>query len=202
MATKSVKKTAKKASKKAETNFAKIKTTAKKVNAEVQETANYVVNDIVENGQAVRDTAVKAAEKFDLSDSVNKIKNTAEKISGQVTDTAVEVTDSFVQQGKKLTASAQEQAKAAIDKIDVAAGITAVRETAGKVNAYSLETAEEVLAEAKVAGDKWHKIAKKAITGGFKVAAKNQEIVFDALETVKKQLTKNAGRFTDIIVKK
>lgn len=204
MATKSAKKTTAKAkaSKKAETNFAKIKSTAKKVNAEVQETANYIVNDIKENGQAVRDTATQAVEKFDLSDSVKKIKKSAEKITGQVSDTAVEVTDSFVKEGKKMTEGASKKVRYAVESIDIAAGVTKVRETAKKVNAYSLETADELIDGAKETGDMWHKLATKAIKEGSKIAAKNQEVVFDTLEVIKKQLGDSASRFVKIISKK
>lgn len=201
MATKSVKKAAKNVGTTTENNISKIKTTAKKVNAEVQETANYVANDLMENGKAVRDTAVKAAEKIDLSDSVKKVKKTAEKINTQVKDTAVDVTDAMLQSGKKLTQTAAQNAQKAINKIDVKAGAEKLGATVKSVNDYTLKTADEAVKGAKTNGEKWNKIMGKAIEGGLKITARQQDMVFDTLETVKKQLTKSAARLTDIITR-
>ncbi|MGK0365619.1 MAG: hypothetical protein ACI85O_002685 [Saprospiraceae bacterium] len=201
MAKKVVKKSAKKVVKTTENNIAKIAKTAKKVNAQVQEAAQYVANDIMENGQAIRDTAVKAAEKITLSDSVKKIKATAIKINTEVTDTTVEVTDAMVKTGKKLTKTATEQVKAAIENIDIKAGFNKIGEVAKKVNTYSLETAEEIIEATEKGSVTWNKLMKKAIKGGLKFSEKNQELVFDTLEVVKKQVTKNAYRATDILTK-
>ncbi len=202
MAKKVVKKSAKKVVKTTENNIAKIAKTAKKVNAQVQEAAQYVANDIMENGQAVRDTAVQAAEKITLSDSMKKIKSTATKINAEVTDTTVEVTDAMVKTGKKLTKTATDQVKAAVENIDVQAGLTKVGKIAKKVNAYSLETAEEIIEATEKGSVTWNKLMKKAIKGGLKFGEKNQELIFDTLEVVKKQVTKSAYRATEILTKK
>ncbi len=201
MATKSVKKAAKNTVNTTENNLAKIKKTAQKVNAEVQETANYIANDLMENGQAVRDTAVKAAEKIDLSDSVKKLKKTAEKINTQVTDTTVEVTDAMLKSGKKLTDTAAKKVQTAVEKIDLKSGVQKVGTTAKKVNAYSLETAEEMVEGAKKNGAKWNKTVGKAIDGGLKLGAQQQDMVFDTLEAVKKQMQKNSSRFFALFTK-
>jgi len=202
MAKKVVKKSAKKVVKTTENNIAKIAKTAKKVNAEIQEAAQYVANDIMENGQVIRDTATKAVEQISLSDSMKKIKATAATINADLTDTTVEVTDAMVKTGKKLTKTAAEQVNAAIENLDVEAGINKLGKVAKKVNAYSLETAEEIIEATEKGSITWNKLMRKAIKGGLKFGEKNQELVFDTLEALKKQVTKNAFRANDILTKK
>lgn len=72
------------------------------------------------------------------------------------------------------------------------------KSTAKSVNEFALETADEFVDGALANGKRMQKVTAKAIDGGLKLAAKQQDIVFDALETVKGQLAKNAVRFRKI----
>jgi len=42
--------------------------------------------------------------------------------------------------------------------------------------------------------EQWHKVAEKAVEGGFKLATNQQKLVFDTLETVKADVMKNKDR--------
>jgi len=82
--------------------------------------------------------------------------------------------------------------------IDVEAGIETAKATAKNVNAYSLKTADEAIDGALKNGERWQKIATKAVNGGLKLAEKNQEMVFSTLEEVKGQLVVSAKRMRQL----
>ncbi|MEM1325359.1 MAG: hypothetical protein AAGI23_05360 [Bacteroidota bacterium] len=183
-------------------NLKTITDTVKKVNAEVQETANYVVNDLAENGQQLRDNAAKAVEGIKLSDSVDKIKSTAGKVNEQIKDAATTISDNVAKRSKKLSETASDRAEEAIEKIDLKGGYTRVKSTVKDVNAYALDTTNELLDMAKANNEEWAKLFNKAVEGGLKLGTRQQTIIFDALETAKDQFLSNANRFADIVTRK
>jgi hypothetical protein len=73
-----------------------------------------------------------------------------------------------------------------------------VRNTIKNVNKYLLDTTEEVLDETLVRTEDWQKVGEKAIQGGIQVVAKQQDLMFDALETLKKQIQKSKQRVVAI----
>ena len=182
-------------------NIQTITETVKKVNAEVQETANYVANDLAENGQQLRDNAAKTVEGIKLSDSVDKIKATAGKVNTQIKDAATTISDNVAKRSKKLSETATERAEEAIEKIDLNGGYNKVSSTVKDVNAYALDTTNELLDLAKTNNEEWAKLLNKAVDGGLKLGTRQQTIVFDALETAKKQFLSNVNRFTSILTR-
>jgi hypothetical protein len=77
-------------------------------------------------------------------------------------------------------------------------GIKKVKNNTKAVNEFVLETADELVEGSFKNGKKIQSIASKAIQGGLKITAKQQDITFDTLENIKKQLGKNATRFTEL----
>ncbi|MEM6966185.1 MAG: hypothetical protein AAF573_15580 [Bacteroidota bacterium] len=153
--------------------------------------------------------ANKKVEKVELSESVNKIKDTATKVNAQVLETASEVMDDVRVNGKYWVETATKRVeevatdvKDAVVNFDVEkttkAGIKTATKVVKNVNEFALETADDVVDGALKNGKKIQGIAAKAIEGGLKITAKQQDIVFDTLETVKGQLTKSAERFRDL----
>ena len=144
----------------------------------------------------------KKAEKVELTESFNKIKNTANKVNAQVLETATEVMDDVKENGKYWVETANQKVKSTIENFDAAesvkAGSKMAKSTAKSVNEFALETADELVDGALANGKRMQKVTAKAIDGGLKLAAKQQDIVFDALETVKGQLAKNTVRFRKI----
>lgn len=74
----------------------------------------------------------------------------------------------------------------------------AIRNSVKSFNKFMLDTTEEVIDESLVRIEDWQAVGQKAIQGGIKVAAKQQDLVFDALETAKKQIVKSKKRVVAI----
>jgi len=141
----------------------------------------------------------KTENKFDFSDSVKAIKSTAKTVNTQVKDIAGEVSEDLRENGEQLKEVAVAVVKKAYNKAydTVAETVTMenIAKTTKTVNAYTLKTAEELVDGAIVNTEKWQGVATKAVKGSLKLAAKQQDIMFDTLETVKDQLTQSANRF-------
>ncbi len=69
-----------------------------------------------------------------------------------------------------------------------------IRNTVKSVNKFILDTTEEVLDETLERTEDWQLVGEKAIQGGIKVAAKQQDLIFDTLEALKKQFKKGKKR--------
>lgn len=70
-----------------------------------------------------------------------------------------------------------------------------ISQRAKEVNNYTLEMTEDMVDGALYSGEKMQEITKKAVSGGLKLAAKQQDMMFSTLETLKGQLLKSASRF-------
>lgn len=136
--------------------------------------------------------------KFDFSDSINAIKETANTVNGQVKQLAGEVVGDLKENGEQLRDIAVTPVKKVYNK-----AYTRVTETVNtdnlvkatkSANDYTLKTAAEVVDGVIVTSEKWQGVAAKAVKGSLKLAAKQQTIVFDTLDTVKDQLTQSASR--------
>ena len=193
------KKTAKKVEITAKTNLDKITATAKSINAEVKEVAEELVEDMLTSTKKVRAVATKSvkevADKIDFSDSVAKIKSTAKSVNSQLKETAVEIMEDVKENGKELRSAANKLAKEAIENVNLTERLSTIKKVAANTNAYALETAEELVDGITVNGEKWQAITEKAVKNSLKLAAKQQEIMFTTLESVKMQLGGSAKRF-------
>ena len=200
-------KAAKKATAKAEINtgIEQIKKSATTVNKAVTATVDKVAKDVADNSKVVKNVAEKAAKdltnKVDFKASAKQIKSTVEVVNTQLKETAGEVADSVVKSTRQMSEVAVKTAQNTIRKMDVEKGIQTVASTAKSVNEYSLKTADQMIDGVLVNGERWSKVAEKAINGGLKIAEKNQEIVFSTLETVKTQVVHSAIRFGKLFSK-
>lgn len=93
---------------------------------------------------------------------------------------------------------ATKTAKKVTNKININKGFEAVKDTTKNINEFALETSSEVLEATFNTAGLWQGVAEKAIKGGFKLARKQQDITFDALETVKGQIVESRKRFTKL----
>jgi len=73
-------------------------------------------------------------------------------------------------------------------------GTKEVKGVAIELNEFTLKTTDEVLDVALASGEKWQTVSQKAIKGGLKLAAKNNDILFDFLGDAKKQMQSNTKR--------
>ena len=93
---------------------------------------------------------------------------------------------------------ATKTAKKLTSKIDINKGFDAIKDTTKNINDFALETSTEVLDATFNTASLWQEVAEKAVKGGFKLARKQQDITFDALETVKGQFVASRKRFTKL----
>lgn len=70
---------------------------------------------------------------------------------------------------------------------------------ANKTNELALNTTETVVTEALDATAEWQIVTNNAIKAGFKLAAKQQDLIFDAMESVKDQVILSKKRLTKLI---
>ena len=63
------------------------------------------------------------------------------------------------------------------------------------LNQFILDTTETLVDGALKNGEQWQGVAAKATKGGLELTAKQTDIFFTTLETLKRQFTKNAPRF-------
>lgn len=77
----------------------------------------------------------------------------------------------------------------------------AIKATTKNVNAFVIETSEEVIDTAIEKGLEWQEVSEKAIKGGLKLAENQQDVVFKALETLKGSMIKGGKRFKEVFSK-
>ncbi|MEM8908026.1 MAG: hypothetical protein AAGD05_09295 [Bacteroidota bacterium] len=134
-----------------------------------------------------------------FTESFNKIKDTAISVNSQVLDTAADVIDDLKVNGEQLRDVAVKNVKETINKVTETINMENVKETAKNINDYTLKTADEIVEGAIENGEKWQGIASKAVKGGLKLAAKQQDMMFTTLETVKDQMANSALRFKKLL---
>ncbi len=86
-------------------------------------------------------------------------------------------------------------------KMDVTKNIENIKSMTKDVNNFVLQTSEELVDTAIVRGEQWQKVSAKAIKGGLKLAATQQDIMFTTLEAVKGQLMTGTKRFQKLYSK-
>ena len=89
-------------------------------------------------------------------------------------------------------------AKKKINKTEEYNLTNAIKATTKNVNAFVIETSEEVIDTAIERSLQWQEVSEKAIKGGLKLAEIQQDVVFKALETVKGSLIKGSRRLKSV----
>ena len=153
----------------------------------------------------VKKATKKVNNKIDFSDSMKAITGTAKTLNTKVKDAAEDVVEDLRENGGQLRTIAVATLKEAYNKAYDTVAETVTLENIAKatknVNAYTLKTVDNVVDGAIENGEKIQDIATKAVKGSLKLAAKQQDIVFDTLEIVKDQLTGSAIRFRKLFSK-
>lgn len=76
-----------------------------------------------------------------------------------------------------------------------------IKNTSKEINNFIINTSEVIIDEALVKTTEWQGVADRAIKGGLKLTAKNQDLFFSALELMKGQLINGKERFKTIFSK-
>lgn len=141
----------------------------------------------------------EAKSEFDFSNSVNAIKNTVSTVNKQIQEVANDVRGDIKENGTQLKEKTIDPVIEVLDKtydkITDTVNMETISKAAKDANNYALNTAEEIVEVAIENGEKWQTVATKAVKGSLKLASKQQDIIFDTLETVKGQLSKSSSRF-------
>jgi ABC-type phosphate transport system ATPase subunit len=66
-------------------------------------------------------------------------------------------------------------------------------------NDYALTTTEGFITESLNVAEQWQNVTKKAINGAFKLSSGQQDLMFEALETVKGQITHSKKRVKKLL---
>jgi predicted metal-dependent hydrolase len=197
------KKATKKTTVKTPNSLTKIAATAKTINAEVKETASDLYVEVLAEGKAVKNIATKsvkeAAEKIHVSENMAKIKATAQKINSQIKETATEILGDVVTNRKEFQANANKMAIEAIENANITERVASLKKTVKNANDFTFATAEGLVDGLATNGAQWQGVANKAVKTGLKVAARQQDMMFSTLETVKGQLMNSAARLKSII---
>ena len=154
--------------------------------------------------KSIKKTTTNNTNKFDFSDSVKAIKETAKTVNTQVKEVTEEVVEDLRENGEQLRTMAMTPVKEMYNKaygiVSETVNLEKIAKVTKEVNAYTLKTTEELVDGALVNGEKLQGIATKAVKGGLKLAAKQQDIVFNTLETAKGQLAQSAIRFRKLFL--
>lgn len=139
-----------------------------------------------------------ATTNIDFSNSVEKIKSTAQTVNTEVVDTAMEVLEDLRTNGEKIRVAATASVNTAIENLTFENGVELVKKTANNINAYSLETAEEVI-DATVQGTKgWQDLMAKSLKEGVDFYGKSQDLTLTALEGLKKRYSNRNFRLKQL----
>ena len=68
-----------------------------------------------------------------------------------------------------------------------------------KANDFALNTTETLVTETIEVTAQWQTIVDKALKGGLKLAANQQDLVFETLDSIKGQLKNSKNRFKKLV---
>ncbi len=134
-----------------------------------------------------------------LTKNLNKIKDTAKDLNTQVMDTATVVIDDLKNNREQIREAAMKNVKEAINKVNETVSFDNLKDGVKTANKFTLKTADEIVEGAIENGEKLQVITTKAVNGGLKLAAKQQDIVFTTLEALKGQMADGALRFKKLL---
>lgn len=87
-------------------------------------------------------------------------------------------------------------------EINIQGGVDTAKKTAKKLvkntNAAVLDMTEDIVEGTIARGSEWQNIAEKSVKGGLKIAAKQQDMLFDTLDIIKGEYIRNRGRFSKL----
>ena len=176
--TASAKKTAKKVATVASKKADDLAATTKNMGAQVMDTTEEVVEEVLEGGKKVRAIAAKAiketAGKVDFSNSAKKIKSTVKNVNSELRETAAEVMGDVKENSKELRTVAAKLAK--------------------NVNKQVKETATEVMGDVKENGKELRTVAAKLAKNVNKQVKETASEVMDDVKANGKELRVAAAK--------
>lgn len=140
-------------------------------------------------------------EKVDFTDSYQQVSKTAKVLNKEVRQAINEIASDLVENSIIIGKVTVNEAAKLTTKFNKAVSAKNIKKTTEQIkkasvdfNEYTLTTAEDILDGAIATGEKWQTVTNKAIKGGLKLAAKQQNMMFDTLDAVKGQFSNNVVR--------
>lgn len=94
--------------------------------------------------------------------------------------------------------------KKKVNKTGVVSAINTAIDTtkmaAKKANNFALDATESTVLETLSIASQWQKVQDKALKGGLKLMANQQDLTFSALEMIKGHMMQSKKRFTKLFV--
>lgn len=141
---------------------------------------------------------------INFSNSASTIKRAAKSINGQVQEMVTELAGDLKDNGVVIADKAIAPVKKAFEKVNdnINWEYADLAKATKSVNDYVLDTADDIVDGVYVNGQKWQGVAEKAIKGGLKLAAKQQDMMFDTMETMKGQFAVGSKRLKKLLATK
>lgn len=111
----------------------------------------------------------------------------------RTTKTATKATATIKRNTKKAATTAKKEL-VSVSNIDFKKSIK-------DINNFAVETANIIVDETFDTTAEWQNVLDKAVKNGFQVAAKNQELVFSALESMKGSIKNGTKKFSSFFSK-
>jgi len=123
----------------------------------------------------------------------------------KVTNKVVELKDNALMMGNEVAQDVYEKSKGLssvalnitqknVENLDIEGGMKKLKTSAGKLNDFALSTANSLVETGFENTKKWQNIGEKAVKGGFEIADKQQDIIFENLYVLKSQFSSSVSR--------
>ena len=142
-----------------------------------------------------------SVEKLDFTDSIQQVSKTAKTVNKEMRQVITEVASDIMENGIVIGKASSQGVKTLATKVNKAVTVKNIQKTSKNlkqagidINEFTISTAEDLVDGALATGQKWQSVTDKAVKGGLMLAAKQQTMVFDTLDTVKGQFASNFKR--------
>jgi hypothetical protein len=180
-------------------NVDKVKTSVKTLNEQLVSSTTGIYNEVVEMNKEIADIAVKSvkeiANNFYIKDEVEKIKATATEMNEKAVKRVKELNSQVLAKAEELKTTTAKLANEMMENIKINERLATAKDMVVNSNKYALEATENAIDNVEKNATEWQKLSEKAVKKGFKLATKQQELVFDTLEEVKAQVKTTRNNF-------
>jgi hypothetical protein len=180
-------------------NVDKVKTSVKSLNEKLVSSTTDIYNEVVEMNKEIAGIATKSvkeiANNFDIKVEIAKIKTSASELNEKAINRVKELNSQVLAKAEDLKSTTAKLANEMVENIRINERLATAKDMVVNSNKYALEATENAIDNVEKNATEWQKLSEKAVNKGFKLASKQQELVFDTLEEVKTQVKTTRNNF-------
>jgi hypothetical protein len=180
-------------------NVDKVKTSVKSLNEKLVSSTTDIYNEVVEMNKEIAGIATKSvkeiANNFDIKVEIAKIKTSASELNEKAINRVKELNSQVLAKAEDLKSTTAKLANEMVENIRINERLATAKDIVVNSNKYALEATENAIDNVEKNATEWQKLSEKAVNKGFKLASKQQELVFDTLEEVKTQVKTTRNNF-------